>query len=244
MKLKDRVAIVTGAGQGIGKSIAISLAEEGAKVVVTDVSGKEKDVALEIGENALYFKLDVANYQEVQSVVKEVWERFGRVDILVNNAGIYPFKSFDEMTEEEWDRVIQINLKGVFNCTKAVLPYMKIQKYGKIINISSIAGTFIGFPNLTHYCATKAGIVGFTRALALEVAQYGIYVNAIAPGPVETPGTQILDTTIIERIKQAMPIGRWGKPEEIAKIVVFLASEDSSLITGQVIVADGGYSIL
>ncbi|MEO0144579.1 MAG: 3-oxoacyl-ACP reductase family protein [candidate division WOR-3 bacterium] len=244
MKLKDRVAIVTGAGQGIGKSIAISLAEEGAKVVVTDVSGKEKDVALEIGENALYFKLDVANYQEVQSVVKEVWERFGRVDILVNNAGIYPFKSFDEMTEEEWDKVIQINLKGVFNCTKAVLPYMKIQKYGKIINISSIAGTFIGFPNLTHYCATKAGIVGFTRALALEVAQYGIYVNAIAPGPVETPGTQILDTTIIERIKQAMPIGRWGKPEEIAKIVVFLASEDSSLITGQVIVADGGYSIL
>jgi 3-oxoacyl-[acyl-carrier protein] reductase len=244
MKLKDRVAIVTGAGQGIGKSIAINLAEEGAKVVVTDVSGKEKDVALEIGENALYFKLDVANYQEVQSVVKEVWERFGRVDILVNNAGIYPFKSFDEMTEEEWDRVIQINLKGVFNCTKAVLPYMKIQKYGKIINISSIAGTFIGFPNLTHYCATKAGIVGFTRALALEVAQYGIYVNAIAPGPVETPGTQILDTTIIERIKQAMPIGRWGKPEEIAKIVVFLASEDSSLITGQVIVADGGYSIL
>ncbi|MEO0150969.1 MAG: SDR family NAD(P)-dependent oxidoreductase [candidate division WOR-3 bacterium] len=244
MKLKDRVAIVTGAGQGIGKSIAISLAEEGAKVVVTDVSGKEKDVALEIGENALYFKLDVANYQEVQSVVREVWERFGRVDILVNNAGIYPFKSFDEMTEEEWDKVIQINLKGVFNCTKAVLPYMKIQKYGKIINISSIAGTFIGFPNLTHYCATKAGIVGFTRALALEVAQYGIYVNAIAPGPVETPGTQILDTTIIERIKQAMPIGRWGKPEEIAKIVVFLASEDSSLITGQVIVADGGYSIL
>ncbi|MBC7113751.1 MAG: SDR family oxidoreductase [Candidatus Methanomethyliales bacterium] len=246
MKVKDRVAIITGSGQGIGKAIAFALAREGAKVAVTDISGKEVDTAKEIkalGKEALPLKLDVTNYLEAQNVAKKVYESFGRIDILVNNAGIYPFKSFEDMEEKDWDRVIQINLKGTFNCTKAVLPYMKEQRYGRIINISSIAGTFVGFSNLSHYCASKAGIMGFTRGVALEVAKYGICVNAVAPGPIETPGTQVMSEEAVEVIKRAMPIGRWGKPEEVASVVVFLASEDSSLITGQIVVVDGGYTL-
>ncbi len=246
LKVKDRVAIITGSGQGIGKAIAFALAREGAKVTVTDISGKEVDTAKEIkalGKEALPLKLDVTNYLEAQNVAKKVYESFGRIDILVNNAGIYPFKSFEDMEEKDWDRVIQINLKGTFNCTKAVLPYMKEQRYGRIINISSIAGTFVGFSNLSHYCASKAGIMGFTRGVALEVAKYGICVNAVAPGPIETPGTQVMSEEAVEVIKRAMPIGRWGKPEEVASVVVFLASEDSSLITGQIVVVDGGYTL-
>ncbi|MCX8181739.1 MAG: SDR family oxidoreductase [Candidatus Methanomethyliaceae archaeon] len=246
MRVKDKVAIVTGAGQGIGRSIALRLASEGAKVVVTDISGKEFDTAKEIrdlGVEALPLKLDVTKYHEAHDAARQVWEKFGRIDILVNNAGIYPFKNFDDMDEGDWDRVIQINLKGTFNCTKAVLPYMKAQNYGRIINISSIAGTVVGFPNLSHYCASKAGIVGFTRGLALEVAKYGICVNAVAPGPIETPGTQIMDKEAYEAIRRAIPIGRLGGPQEVASVVTFLASEESSLITGQVIVADGGYTL-
>ena len=147
------------------------------------------------------------------------------------------------MTEADWDKVLNVNLKGTFNCTRVVVPYMVKQKYGKIINISSIAGSVVGFLQLTHYSASKAGIIGFTRALALELAPYGINVNAIAPGPIETPGTQALGKETYEQIKRAIPIGRWGKPEEIANLAVFLASEDSSLITGQCIVADGGYTL-
>lgn len=246
MRLENRIAIVTGAGQGIGKAIALRLAKEGAKVAVTDVSGKEVETAKEIkdlGGEALPLKLDVTKYQEAQDAARQVWEKFGRIDVLVNNAGVYPFRSFDEMEEGDWDRVLQINLKGTFNCTKAVLPYMKKQGYGRIINISSVAGTVVGFMNLSHYCASKAGIVGFTKGLALEVAKHGIYVNAVAPGPIETPGAVSAGKEAFEALKQMIPIGRLGKPEEVASIVLFLASEESSLITGQVIVADGGYTL-
>ena len=246
MRLKDKVAIITGAGQGIGKEIALAFAREGAKVVVTDITGKEKEVAEEIkkmGREAIALRVDVSKMEDAKRMAEEALKAFGRIDILVNNAGIYPFKPFVEMTESDWDKVINVNLKGAFNCTKAVVETMIKQKYGKIINITSIAGTVVGFPQLTHYCASKAGITGFTRALALELAPYGINVNAIAPGPIETPGTQTLGKESYENLKKAIPIGRWGKPEDIASLAVFLASDEASNITGQVIVSDGGYTV-
>jgi len=147
------------------------------------------------------------------------------------------------MKEEDWDRVMGVNLKGVFNCTKAVLPKMIEQKSGNIINISSIAGAVIGYSNLVHYCASKGGVLGFTRAAALELAQYGIRVNAIAPGAVETPGTKVVGEEALKQVEQTIPQKRIGQPEDVANLVIFLASDDSSYITGQQIVADGGFTI-
>jgi 3-oxoacyl-[acyl-carrier protein] reductase len=245
-RLQGRVAIVTGSGRGIGREIALTLAREGAKVVVSDITDDVYKTAREVealGSEALAMKCDVTNPSDVEGMVKATIEKFGRIDILVNNAGIYPFKPFIEMTEQDWDRVISVNLKGTFNCTKAVVHRMIEQKYGKIINISSIAGSVVGFTQLAHYCASKAGVLGFTRALALELAPYGINVNAIAPGVIETPGTTSLGKETLESFAKMIPQGRVGKPEDIAKLVVFLASDDSSYITGQLMVCDGGYTL-
>lgn len=246
IELKDRVAIVTGAGQGIGREIALSLARNGAKVVVTDITDKIYEVVKEIeamGAQGLPLKCDVSNREEVEKMVNKTIDAFKRIDILVNNAGIFPFKSFTEMTEEEWNKVLNVNLKGVFHCTKAVLPKMIEQKYGKIINIASIAGSIIGFFDLAHYSASKAAIVGLTRSLALEVAQYGININAVAPGPIYTPGTKELGKEIYEEARRTIPLGRWGLPRDIANLVVFLTSDKASFITGQCIVIDGGYTL-
>jgi len=246
MKLKDKVAIVTGAGQGIGKGIALALAKEGAKVVVSDISEKRNDVVKEIqnsGGEAIAVKADVSNSEETGEMAKATIEKFGKIDILVNNAGIYPLKPLIEMTEEDWDKVLNINLKGTFNCTKAVLSKMVEQKSGNIINISSIAGAVVGYMNLVHYASSKGGMLGFTRAAALELAQYKIRVNAIAPGAILTPGTKAVGKDILEQIKQSNPLKMLGEPKDIANLVVFLASEESRYITGQLIVSDGGNTI-
>jgi len=246
MKLKDKVAIVTGAGQGIGREIALAFAREGAKVVVSDITEKMKEVVEEIkkmGGEAIAIKCDVSKLEDAINLANETLKNFGRIDILVNNAGIFPFKNFAEMEEKDWDKVLKVNLYGTINCSKAVVNQMINQKYGKIINISSIAGYAVGFTQLTHYSATKAGIVGFTKSLALELAPFNINVNAIAPGPIETPGTQELRKETYEQFKKNIPIGRWGKPIDIANLAVFLASDDSSFITGQCIIVDGGYTL-
>lgn len=233
--LNGKVAIVTGGTKGIGKGIADMLSKNRAKVVVC-ARTEEKT-------KYLFVKCDVSNFNDVQKLVNETIKKFKKIDFLVNNAGIYPFKSLNEMNEEDWDKVINIDLKSVFLCTKAVLPYMMKQKYGKIVNITSIAGYEVGFPGLAHYCAAKAGIVGFTKAAALELAPFKINVNAVAPGVILTPGVKEgTDKKQIDSLVRAIPEKRTGKPADIADTVVFLCSDSSSYITGQTIVVDGGFT--
>jgi len=243
MKLKGRVAIITGAGRGIGKEIAMTLASEGASVAVLGRSETAKETAQEITKmkgNAIAVVADVSDSKQVQEAVKNVLKKFGRIDILVNNAGIYRSSFLAQMKEEEWDEVMSVDLKGVFNCTKAVLPAMMKQKYGKIVNISSIAGTSLGFTGSTHYSAAKAGIIGFTQALAMEIAQFGINVNSVAPGAIETNMLKDAMGEAAQDFAKQVPLGRLGKPKDIANTVLFLVSDDASYITGQIIIVDGG----
>ena len=246
VNLNGKIAIVTGAGHGIGKEIALNLARSGAEVVVTDVSDKIFEVGKEIesvGSKAFPVKCDVTDAKEAVAIEDKVLGKYERIDILVNNAGIYPQKPFLEMTNEDWNKVIGINLNGAFHCTKAVIPKMVEQKYGKLINIASIAGAVIGYMNLAHYSASKAGIVGFTKSLALEMAKYKININAIAPGPIDIGGIPT-GSEMVQQIIKTIPIGRMGLPIDIANLVLFLASDESSFITGQCIVCDGGSTIL
>jgi 3-oxoacyl-[acyl-carrier protein] reductase len=241
--LKGKTALVTGAGKGIGKEIALTLAFQGADVVVTDIADTVFDTTKEIeklGVNSLALKCDVSNAQEVKDTAKQVIEKFNKLDILVNNAGIYPQKPFLEMTEEDWTKVLNINLNGIFHVTKAFLSGMVERKYGKIVNLSSISGPFVIFPNLVHYSSSKAAIAGFTKALALEMAPYRINVNAVAPGAIDVSGGQMPEA-MTQQIVRAIPLGRMGKPDDIANLVVFLVSDEANFITGQTIVSDGGY---
>ncbi len=243
--LKDKVAIVTGAAQGIGRRIAEELAMRGVKVALSDINEDVVRVATDIGkeEETMYVVVDVSDKDHVEKMVSNVIERWGRVDILVNNAGIYPYKALKEMTEADWDKVIDINLKGMFNCVSGVLQNMR-EHGGSIINISSIAGTTVGYNQLAHYSASKAGMSGFTRSAAVELAEDGIRVNAIAPGAIETPTVkEIMDEETRQATIASIPLKRLGKPEDIANLVAFLASEESSYITGQLIIIDGGMTI-
>lgn len=243
MKLLNKTAIVTGSGQGIGLGIALALAKEGCNVVISDINPETCQKALEevtkLGVKAIAITCDVANKDDVGKLVYSTIEKFGQLDILVNNAGIFPFKAFKDLSEADWDKVMSVNLKGVFLCSQAACAVMK--PGSKIVNISSIA-SIVGFEGLVHYCTTKGGVNGFTRTLALEMAPQRINVNAVAPGAIETPGA-----AMEEEQKQGtiglIPLKRIGTPEDIANAVVFLASEDSSYITGQVLVVDGGWTI-
>ena len=249
MELKNKVAIITGARRGMGRSHALILARAGAKVVVSDISLEDcQKVVKEIEKGkgqALAVKCDVTKKKEVEEMVRKTVEKFGKVDILVNNAGITQFVPFLEMTEEEWDRTLDINLKGYFLCAQAVTKEMVKQKSGVIINISSVAmgQQGIGLPTIAHYCASKGGIVGMTEALAVELAPFNIRVNAISPGMIETPMIDPLkqDPKTMEAMLARVPMHRVGKPEEVSNLVLFLASNESSYMTGSTVVIDGGW---
>jgi NAD(P)-dependent dehydrogenase (short-subunit alcohol dehydrogenase family) len=249
MDLKGKVAIITGARRGMGRSNAITLAKAGAKVVVADISLEDcQKVVEEIKKaegKAMAVKCDVSKKEEVDEMVKKTVDKWGKVDILVNNAGICQFKPFLELTEEEWDRTIDINLKGYFLCAQAAAKEMVKQKSGIIVNIASIAmgQVGVGFPTLVHYSASKGGIVAMTETLALELAPFNIRVNAIAPGAIETPMIDPLkaDPKTMEGTLARIPLHRVGKPEEVSNLVLFLASGASSYMTGSTVVIDGGW---
>lgn len=243
--LKDKVAIVTGSSRGIGRAIALALARDGADIVVNASSNivKAKEVADEIesmGRKALVVLADVSRKDHVKSMIEQTLEKFGKIDILVNNAGIVgPTVPIQELSEEDWDRVINIDLKGTFLCCKMVVPHMISRRSGKVVNMSSIAGKE-GNANMTAYCAAKAGIIGFTKALAEEVAKYGIRVNCVCPALIETELVERMDKKQAEYLKSKIPLGRLGKPEEVAELVKFLVSDASDFITGQAFNIDGG----
>ncbi|ACK71253.1 3-oxoacyl-(acyl-carrier-protein) reductase [Gloeothece citriformis PCC 7424] len=241
-QLQDQVALVTGASRGIGRAIAIALAAEGAKVVVNYArsSGAAEDVVKEITTNdgeAIALQADVSKAEEVEELIKKTLDKFGRIDILVNNAGITKDTLLMRMKPEDWQAVIDLNLTGVFLCTRAVTKPMLKQRSGRIINIASVAGQ-MGNPGQANYSAAKAGVIGFTKTVAKELASRGITVNAVAPGFITTDMTSDLKS---EDILKFIPLGRYGQPEEIAGMVRFLAGDAAAAyITGQVFNVDGG----
>ena len=236
---ENKVVLITGASGGMGWAIAKKFAEAGAKVALNDIAQAEESLKTITQElSGRYFLADVSKFEEVEKMVQDIQKEFGRLDILVNNAGITQDRTLAKMTKEEWQRVIDIDLTGVFNCSKAALPLI-IANQGKIVNISSLVGQRGNFGQV-NYAAAKAGIIGFTKALTKEVGRFGVTVNAVAPGFIETRLTENLPPELKETIKKFTPLGRFGKPEEVASLVVFLASEEANFITGAVINIDGG----
>lgn len=247
MNLTGKTALVTGGSRGIGRSIALALAKEGANVIINYTSNDEsaQRVVEEIeGFNvkALAIKANISKAEEVKEMMEKIDKAFDVVDILVNNAGITRDNLFVRMKEEEWDQVMEVNLKGMFLCTKAVVRKMIKQKYGKIINLASVVGV-VGNPGQANYCASKAGVIGFTKSLAKEIGGKDITVNAIAPGFIETDMTNVLSENIKDAMIDAIPMKRFGKPDDIANLVSFLSSDAANYITGQVIHVDGGMAM-
>ncbi|PIS15421.1 beta-ketoacyl-ACP reductase [Candidatus Shapirobacteria bacterium CG09_land_8_20_14_0_10_38_17] len=248
--LTGKKAIVTGSSRGIGRGIALALARQGTDVIINYRSSqKEAEAVVEeirkIGRDSLAIQADVSRKSEVEKMVAETVEKFGKIDVLVNNAGIAVFKPFDQLTEEDWDQTLAINLKSQFLCIKAIAPIMEKQKWGRIINIASIAsgGVGVGFLNLAHYCASKGGVVALTEELAMELASSGINVNAVAPGVIDTDMTADFkkDPKIIEGLMARILKKRLGRPEDIGAVVAFLASDEADYITGATLYVDGGW---
>ncbi len=240
----DKCALITGATRGIGKQIAITLAKQGYNIALNyrkeneELENTKKEIE-EIGVQVLAVKGDVANFENCENFVKQVIERFGQIDVLVNNAGITKDMLLMRMKKEDFEQVIDTNLVGTFNVTKNVVPYMMKARSGRIINISSVVG-ISGNAGQTNYSASKAGIIGFTKSLAKEIASRNILVNAVAPGFIETNMTDVLKDDVKQEIAKNIPLKRMGTTQDVANVVKFLASDDSSYITGQVINVDGG----
>ena len=245
--MKNKIALITGSSQGIGKAIAIKLALSGIKIALNDVESQKpkleetKKQIRKLGHEAEYFLADVSNLDEVAEMIKEIENKFGSLNILVNNAGITQDRTLMKMTPDEWKKVIDVNLTGVFNCTKSALSLIT-QTKGKIINISSVVGQAGNFGQ-TNYAASKAGIIGFTKSLAKEVGRLGVTVNAITPGFIESELTKQIPEEIKTSIQKLTALNRMGKPEEVANLVAFLASDEADFITGSIINIDGGLSI-
>jgi 3-oxoacyl-[acyl-carrier protein] reductase len=242
--LQGKVALVTGASRGIGRAIALELARQGAKVAVNYAGSEAKanEVVEEIkkmGQEAVAIQADVSSAEAVERMVKTVLEQFSRIDILVNNAGITRDNLLMRMKEEEWDQVINTNLKGVFHCIKAVTRPMMKQRYGRIVNIASIVG-ISGNPGQANYVAAKAGVIGLTKTAARELASRNITVNAVAPGFITTDMTDSLSDELKAEMLKQIPLARFGEPEDIAKVVAFLVSDAASYMTGQTLRVDGG----
>lgn len=242
MELKGKLAVVTGAAQGIGKQIALRLAQAGANICIIDIN--PQTLAQAEKELSSYSKIasltvNVADFKQVQEAFDKIIDKHGKIDILVNNAGITRDSLILRLKEADWDKVIAVNLKSVFNCSKACLKYMLKQRQGKIINISSVIA-LMGNPGQTNYGASKAAIIGFTKSLAKEVASRAICVNAVAPGYIETSMTDTISEEVRNKMLDLIPLKRFGKPDDVAGVVLFLASTLSDYITGKVLVVDGG----
>jgi 3-oxoacyl-[acyl-carrier protein] reductase len=245
--MKEKVILITGSAQGIGRAIALRFAKAGAKIALNDIEAQKENLEKvkkeieELGTEAKYYFADVSKYEEVERMVKEIEKDFGKLDVLVNNAGIIKDRTLAKMTLDEWRAVIDVNLTGTFNCTKAALPLI-VANQGCIINISSIVGERGNFGQ-TNYSASKAGIIGFTKSLAKELGRFGVRVNAVSPGFIETKIVESVPENIKLAVKQLTALGRFGKPEEVANVVFFLATEEASFITGEIIHVDGGLAI-
>ncbi|AIY82548.1 MULTISPECIES: 3-oxoacyl-[acyl-carrier-protein] reductase [Clostridium] len=242
--LKDKCAIVTGASRGIGRAIAKKLASLGANIVLNYRSNDEealkvKEELLSYGVDVFLYKCDISDFNAVEEMIKASKEKFGKVDIMINNAGITKDTLLLRMKEEDFDKVIEVNLKGVFNCLKAITPVMIRQKCGKIVNLSSVVG-LVGNAGQVNYAASKAGVIGMTKSLAKEVGSRGITVNAVAPGFIDTDMTEVLGEKFKEEAKKSIPLKRLGKPEDVAGAVAYLVGNEASYITGQVLNVDGG----
>ncbi len=246
MSISGKVAVVTGGARGIGRATALALARNGADVVIADIdlecAQRTAEEVAQTGRQSMAVRLDVTDLKSVEQMAKEVTERLGGIDILVNNAGIIRDSLLIRMSDEAWDRVIDTNLRGTFYCTRAVVRAMLRRRWGRIISIGSVVG-IRGNAGQTNYSASKAGIIGFTKSLAKEVANRNITVNTVTPGYIETETTAVLTQEQKNRVMTWIPQGHFGEPEDVARVVAFLADENSSYITGQVISVDGGMAI-